>query len=245
MVSRRLLGHVLTVFLSAGMLAAAAPGAQAATAACPPAPFGVHWTAPGAGRTVALTFDDGPGRSTGAVLRTLEGADIGATFFNIGVNERAQPATVVAEAGHRFLLGDHTWSHRDLARLPAAAQAEQMDEEIAEQRSITGSPPCVFRPPYGSYDRTTLTLAQARRMTVWNWSVDTEDWKARGSSSPFWVDRIISRAEAGGAQAHPVVLMHNAPAGDPATAAALPTIIRFYRDRGYAFVDLDGRVRRS
>ena len=36
-------------------------------------------------------------------------------------------------------------------------------------------------------------------MKVWNWSVDTEDWKASGSSYAFWVNRIISRAEAGAA----------------------------------------------
>jgi hypothetical protein len=56
------------------------------------------------------------------------------------------------------------------------------------------------------------------------------------------VDRIISLAEAGASQTHPVVLMHNQPPGNPATVAALPTIIRFYRDRGYSFVDLNGRV---
>ena len=35
--------------------------------------------------------------------------------------------------------------------------------------------------------------------------------------------------------------MHNPPGGIPATVAALPTIINFYRDRGYTFVDLNGR----
>src|SRR5215217_3928109 len=120
-----------------------------------------------------------------------------------------------------------------------------MDRMAAGEAALVGSPPCFFRPPYGSYDSTTLSLAQARNMQVWNWSVDTEDWKAAGSGGPFWVDRIISRAQAGGSQEHPVVLMHNAPAGNPATVAALPSIIAFYRDRGYAFVDLAGGVARA
>src|SRR5688500_16196532 len=43
------------------------PGAAAAAAApCPAADPGVHSRAPGRGRTVALTFDDGPGASTTA-----------------------------------------------------------------------------------------------------------------------------------------------------------------------------------
>ena len=59
-----------------------------------------------------------------------------------------------------------------------------MDRASTEQISLVGSAPCVFRPPYGSYNSTTLSLAQARNMSVWNWSVDTEDWKAAGSGSP-------------------------------------------------------------
>jgi peptidoglycan/xylan/chitin deacetylase (PgdA/CDA1 family) len=98
---------------------------------------------------------------------------------------------------------------------------------------------CAFRPPYGNYDSTTLRLAQQRRMSVWLWSVDTEDWKAEGSSSSYWVNRIIRLAESeGGAQRHPVVLMHNQAAGNPATVAALPAIIRYFKAHGYRFVEL-------
>src|SRR6185437_14701335 len=88
---------------------------------------------------------------------------------------------------------------------------------------------------------TTLTLARERGMKAWTWSVDTEDWKAEGSSSSYWAGRVIRLAESeGGGQRHPVVLMHNAPSGDPATLRALPTVIRYFRDRGYTFVNLAG-----
>jgi hypothetical protein len=113
-----------------------------------------------------------------------------------------------------------------------------MDRERAEQAGITGADPCLFRPPYGNYNSDTLQLAQNRGMWVWNWSVDTEDWKAAGSGDPYWVDRIKSRAIAGGSQTHPVILMHNQPGGNPATVAALPAIISYYRSHGYTFVDL-------
>jgi hypothetical protein len=116
-----------------------------------------------------------------------------------------------------------------------------MDRTTAEQMLLVNSPPCFFRPPAGSYDANTLALAQARGMSVWNWSVDTGDWKAEGSGSAEWVERIADLAEAGADQAHPVILMHDSPGGSPATVAALPRIIQFYRDRGYTFVDLAGR----
>jgi peptidoglycan/xylan/chitin deacetylase (PgdA/CDA1 family) len=216
--------------------------APQAAAACPAVGSGVNHFAPGSGRTVALTFDDGPGASTDAIIEILDGAGIAATFFNIGVNQAVRPATVRAEAARGYLLGSHTWSHPDMTTLSSAAQAAEMDRASSQQAGLVGSAPCFFRPPYGAYDSTTLSLAQARSMSVWNWSVDTEDWKAAGSASSTWVDRIIGLARTGGSQSHPVVLMHNSPAGNPATVAALPAIISFYRDRGYTFVDLAGRA---
>ena len=216
--------------------------APTAGADCPAAGYGVRYQAPGEGKTVALTFDDGPGSSTEEIMDILADAGVAATFFNIGVNEAVRRDIVRAQANRGFLLGNHSWAHPDLATLSEAAHAREMDDAIAGQTSLVGAPPCYFRPPYGSYNDTTLGLAQARGMQVWLWSVDTEDWMARGSDSPFWVDRIVDLAKAGGSQTNPVVLMHNMPGGSPATVAALPGIIDFYRDRDYTFVDLAGRV---
>ena len=81
-----------------------------------------------------------------------------------------------------------------------------MDAASNQQASIVGSRPCFFRPPYGASNSTTLDLARARNMAVFNWSVDTLDWEARGSADPFWIDRIIDLAEAG---------RHPDPSGDP------------------------------
>jgi peptidoglycan/xylan/chitin deacetylase (PgdA/CDA1 family) len=245
-----LLAGAFTVGLPAVQAAPSAtvpvPKAAASVASsCPASPYGVHHYAPGTGKTIALTFDDGPGANSRAVLVLLQAHRVAGTFFNIGVNQAVSPATVVTEKTHGFLLGNHTWSHPDMVRLSASAQAAEMDKASTEQSRIVGGAPCFFRPPYGSYNNTTLALARARHMSVWNWSVDTEDWKARGSASSVWVKRIISRAEAGSSQTHPVILMHNARSGDAATVAALPTIIVFYRDRGYTFVDLTGRSSRA
>jgi peptidoglycan/xylan/chitin deacetylase (PgdA/CDA1 family) len=213
------------------------------SATCPAAPYGVYSYAPGSGKTVALTFDDGPGATTARILSILQSYGVPATFFNIGENMAASPSLVRSEANDGYMIGNHTWNHPDMTALPASAQAAEMDRASAELHAITGTWPCAFRPPYGDYDSTTLSLAQQRRMKVWTWSVDTEDWQAGGSSSAYWVHRIISLAESeGGAQQHPVVLMHNAPSGDPATALALPTIIKFFRGRGYTFVDLAGHA---
>ena len=243
----------------AGLLAAAIGFAIAAVLACAPAamaapvssssqinggcprPGGLHRFGAGPGRTVALTFDDGPGRDARRIMDILRQQHVTATFFNIGEHEAADPQAVRAMHAAGFALGDHTWDHRTLRGMPRAQQAAELDRERRVQSGIVGGGSCLLRPPGGEYDATTLSLAAQRGMTVWNWSVDTEDWKGVGNSSPYWVDRIRTRAEAGAGLAHPVILMHDEMGGNPATVAALPDIIAFYRDLGYRFVDLLGR----
>jgi len=212
-------------------------------AGCLAAPQGPNYYAPGSGKTVALTFDDGPGASTAKIRSILRAKRVTATFFNLGQNAAARPGQLRDEARAGYQLGNHTWDHADLTTLSPSGQATEMDRETAEQQHLVGGGPCTFRPPYGSYNSTTLSLAQQRRMKVWLWSVDTEDWKANGSSSPYWVNRIIRLAEQeGGVLRNPVVLMHNQPAGNPATVLALPAIIKYFRGHGYTFVDLNGRT---
>ena len=99
---------------------------------CPAAPYGTHSYAPGSGKTVALTFDDGPGASTARILSILRSdTESAATFFNIGQNMAARPALVRREAGLGYVLGDHTWDHAALTKLSASAQATEMDRTAA------------------------------------------------------------------------------------------------------------------
>src|SRR3989338_6449032 len=62
-------------------------------------------------KTIALTFDDGPGTFTPMVLDILDQYKIKATFFMNGdqVQIRPQIAKEVIRRGHE--VGDHTWSH--------------------------------------------------------------------------------------------------------------------------------------
>ena len=205
---------------------------------CPAAPYGAQLYAPGSSKTVALTFDDGPGRSTAAILAILARYRVPATFFNIGVAMAARPWLVREEVKEGYVMGNHTWNHPHMAALSAARQAAELSQASAEQRFIAGTVPCAFRPPYGEYNPTTLSLARQRRMGVWLWSADTLDWMAEGPGFSYWVQRIIRLAEQGGSQDHPIVLMHDGRGGDPATVTALPAIIQFYRSHGYQFVAL-------
>jgi peptidoglycan/xylan/chitin deacetylase (PgdA/CDA1 family) len=212
---------------------------------CPAPLADAQFTAPArhGERAIALTFDDGPGRSTQAIIDILESFHVRATFFNVGQEELYRPMLVQEEAADGFLLGDHTVSHPDMTTLSAAAQAEEIDGVVHETRQLTGTSPCAFRPPGGSYDATTLSLARSRHMSFWMWNASADDWEARGSGSPYWVHHIISAVESEGiATSQALVLFHNQPILMPATVAALPIVIRFFLDHGYVFEDLLGRI---
>jgi peptidoglycan/xylan/chitin deacetylase (PgdA/CDA1 family) len=199
-------------------------------------------SARGTNRTVALTFDDGPGRSTQAIINILRSFHVRATFFNIGWDISDYPSLVKEEASDGFLLGDHTNSHPDMADLSSAAQTSEIDQVAALQRRLTGTVPCIFRPPYGDYNAATLSIANIHGMSLWMWSASGDDWEAEGSASSYWIHHIENSViDSSIGQLHPVVLLHNQMIAMPATVAALPVIIRSFERRGYTFVDLLGR----
>lgn len=212
--------------------------------------------APGRGKTVALTFDDGPGPFTLQIARTLKANGVNrATFFDTGRHD-AQYASVARKvAAIGFLIGDHTWDHRYPRQVNGGWTLSYLHDQIGrtarEQQLLTGVPTCFFRPPGGNQNN---VLAAARRegMSVVMWSVDSYDWQQPDRLVPAFVARTVRYATLLNANVnHPIVLMHAAKASyEPDsrvspyrgnTIAALPQIIAWYRAHGYTFVDLAGR----
>jgi peptidoglycan/xylan/chitin deacetylase (PgdA/CDA1 family) len=222
---------------------------------CPAGRDTVIRAAPGAGKTVALTFDDGPTKFTPQILKILRRHNVRATFFQPGNKLAASPARArqVVDEGH--LVANHTYDHRYPTQVAGGWSRTYLRNQLRRAsrtiRQRTGQQACFFRPP-GGYLTPGLTSVVANHgMTTVMWSVDTEDWKQPGVTTPAATARIIDRAKAGASQAHPVVLMHDGKASrEPESevssnrsndVAALPAIIRFYMARNYRFVDMLGR----
>jgi peptidoglycan-N-acetylglucosamine deacetylase len=180
-------------------------------------------------REIALTFDDGPGPYTPRVLEVLERLHVHATFFEIGEMLRYFSASTLRELRDGDVIGDHTETHPEMARLSAHVQREELFEQIARIELLGGPRPLLFRPPYGSFNATTMRELHALHLLMVLWSVDTEDYLQPG------VSVIVQRALAG---AHPgaIILMHDAGGTRTQTIEALPLIIRALRARGYALV---------
>jgi peptidoglycan-N-acetylglucosamine deacetylase len=179
-------------------------------------------------RDIALTFDDGPGPYTPALLSVLEAARVRATFFAIGRMERYFSASTERELRDGDVVGDHTETHPPLARLSPQEQHEQIFEARA-RLEILGRRPHLFRPPYGSFNAATFRALQSLDMLMVLWSSDTSDYQQPG------VPVIVQRALEG---AHPgaIILLHDGGGNRTQTIEALPLIIDDLRARGYHLV---------
>lgn len=171
---------------------------------------------------VALTFDDGPGPFTGRLLDDLGRAGVPATFFVIGAQVRGQEAMLARMVREGHTVGNHTWSHPNLARLGLQATQAQVAATDAAIRAATGVQPTIIRPPYGAMSAAVRQVGQA----VILWDVDTLDWKIR--SAPSVTQRALAGVRSGS-----IILMHDI---HPSTVAAVPDIIAGLTARGYTLV---------
>ena len=187
-------------------------------------------------KEVALTFDDGPGPTTPALLRWLIANDVPATFFLVGTAIAERPAIVREQSEAGFTLGSHTESHARLASKSAADQSEEILPTADRITRITGHAVKLFRPPYGSFDATTLGILRAERMLMVLWSVDTKDYEARAP-------KPIVFTALSGARAGSVMLLHDGPGARPRTLAAVRRIVPALRREGYRLVALPELLR--
>ncbi len=205
------------------------PGATPLPTATPtPAPAQIAYTmVHGAGRTIAMTFDDGPSpKLTPMLLDMLKQRGIHATFFVVGQNAAEFPDILKRAVAEGHEIGNHSWSHPQLTHLSPGGVDSQIQKTNDAIRAAIGHDPVLMRPPYGA---TTAALnrhyAQTYGMKVILWSVDPLDWKYRNSAR---VEReILGQVGPGG-----IVLSHDIHA---TTVAAMPETLDALIAKGYKF----------
>ena len=183
-------------------------------------------------KSIAISFDDGPGATTTPqLLQILKEKNVHATFFVLGENTAQHPDIVkqTAEAGHE--IGNHTYDHQDLATLSAQSITEEVTKADTEIKKATGKTPTFVRPPYGSI---TSVGASVIQQPIIEWSVDSEDWKTR---NPDLILQKIQATVYDGA----IILFHDI---YPETIRAVPQVIDYLQEQGYRITtvgDLLGR----
>jgi peptidoglycan/xylan/chitin deacetylase (PgdA/CDA1 family) len=195
---------------------------------------------PEAGRSIALTYDDGPNpRHTQELMDVLAGHGARATFFLVGQWAEREPGLVRAlrDAGHA--LGNHTWSHPTLALRSTAGVRDELSRcraaiEAAGAGLDEVDGQALMRPPWGRRRPGTLRAVRTDGYVPVLWSITSWDWLKRTDAQK--IARRCVKARDGD-----VILLHDgahtAPDADrSASVAATAEILERLGAGGYRFV---------
>ena len=204
-----------------------------------------------ADKVVYLTFDDGPSATTESVLDTLKAEGVPATFFVMAADNNEEYLPLLertVQEGHLIAL--HTCSHdyKSIYKSPDAYWDDLQklrekllpyvpaDQEIKWLRFPGGSTNTISH-RYGGSDimKKLKADAESRGFTYVDWNVCAEDSLGGHPSASTIYNNIIREV---GDKNTCVVLMHDTNATKN-TAAALPDVIRWFKNAGYRFDTVD------
>ena len=178
-------------------------------------------------KLIALTFDDGPKRSTTtALLDGLSRRGVHATFFLIGENLDGNEDLVLRmeEEGHQ--VGLHSYHHKMLPGLSAAEFYAEVDALRTRLEALLGHGGLALRPPYGMVDGLVCRRAGA---PIIQWSIDPEDWSDTDTARQ--VEHILSRAGDGD-----IILLHDI---YPSSVETALRVVDALLAEGFYFVTVD------
>jgi len=228
---------------TASPAAAAAPAPVATATPGPPAVSGANSVVLTSGSTtarvtyshvnvdgpyIAMTFDDGPsGPNTPRLLDLAAKKHIKLTFFLIGENAARYPKLVQRELAEGHEVGNHTYTHPDLAKMSDDAVRSEIQKTQDAIISASGYRPILMRPPYGAMTpRQRLWVARDFGVKIILWEVDPLDWKEPGPD--VVASRIIAATRPGY-----IILSHDI---HSQTVDAMPKVFDALLAKGYKFV---------
>lgn len=178
---------------------------------------------PDAGKTVFLTFDDGPiPEATPEILDILDKYGVKATFFMVGDNVRKYPdvARMVRDRGHD--VGNHTMHHvKALSLSPQEYLREVLDPHNPPSR--------LFRPPHGWIGRKQWKLLRRNGFKLVLYDLVTRDYSRRLSAEDV-VNNVKKYTRPGS-----IIVFHDSIKSIGKLRYALPRSIEWLQKEGYSF----------
>lgn len=149
-------------------------------------------------KTVAITFDDGPGSYNSQFLEVLADNKAHATFFMVGSMMNSCQKCVLNTYNSGNEIGSHTYEHINIKKNSDDLVATSLKKTDDLFYKITNDHIKYVRPPYGSYDSENLKNID-NPLILWN--MDPEDWRYRDVDKI--VDYIMENVKDGS-----IILMH-------------------------------------
>jgi peptidoglycan/xylan/chitin deacetylase (PgdA/CDA1 family) len=170
------------------------------------------------------------------VLDTLAEAGVPATFFLVGRHLREHAGLVRDRLGAHE-VGNHSWSHDDLATLDLAGVTAELTRTHEVIGDVTGRAPTLLRPPYGHLGGSTLLAADAMGYDIVLWSQQMRE-RTYAADPAGQIQAIVDAARPGD-----IILAHDVGADRRLVALrGLAAMIAGLRGRGFRFATVSELV---
>ena len=191
-------------------------------------------------KVIYITFDDGIScKITPKILDTLKKEEVPATFFLIGetLDDNQDILKRMVDEGHS--LGLHTYTHeRNKIYRSKEAFLDEMVRTQDKIYEITSVKTNILRFPFGvnnlsfHINKDWESFLHNKGFLIYDWNVDTADGANPKNSASTIYKKAMST------EPYIILLMHCTSLHNN-TSAALPKIIKHYKDEGYEFKKID------
>lgn len=194
------------------------------------------------GKKVYLTFDDGPGKHTAALLDVLKKYDVKATFFVVGKTDENAMKMYQRIVNEGHTLGMHSYSHQ-YSNIYKSLKA--FDEDFTKLSNLlydtTGVRPVLYRFPGGSSNMVStkpmtdfIGYLEKKGITYFDWNVINGDATGKNLSARQMVDNVMKGVAD---NRNSIVLMHDTASRDT-TVKSLPSLIKQLREEKYVILPI-------
>jgi len=180
---------------------------------------------------------DGNGEIVRQMMEILYNHSVDATFFVTG-DFALRNMAIVRDMADKFEIGNHAFRNIDIRHMRESDQRVHLlnTHELVRNVTATEDDPglemTLFSPPFGSFGRATLRVAQSMRYTTVMWSRDATDSQYRNPE-------LVYQRATKGIENGDIVLLHPT----MQTVEVLPRIIQSYLDAGLGIVRIGELIR--
>ena len=242
------LGPKARLGITAGLAGAAVAGAAIFQGQYPTAQlYGrtIH-REPGAGKALALTYDDGPNPvETPKLLDLLDSYDAKATFFLIGKWAEREPELIRETVARGHAIGNHTFTHPSMPAHGAGRIREELRRckeavEASGETFSTVDGEALMRPPYGRRRPGTLRVLHEEGYVPVTWSITGYDWREHTTARAI-THRCMKSGKGD------IVLLHDGSQDEPAkdrskSVETTESLLERYAHDGYRFLTVPDLV---